>query len=88
MRRLPRIAGRLEWPPNLWVGVSVEDAGALARVDSLRAVDAAALRFLSCEPLLGPLDGLNLAGIGWVIAGGESGPAAGACPTRLAEGHP
>ncbi len=72
--RLPRIAGRLEWPPNLWVGVSVEDASALARVDSLRAVDAAALRFLSCEPLLGPLDGLNLAGIGWVIAGGESGP--------------
>jgi protein gp37 len=72
--RLPRIAGKLEWPPNLWVGVSVEDASALARVDSLRAVDAAALRFLSCEPLLGPLDGLDLAGIGWVIAGGESGP--------------
>jgi len=51
----------------------VEDTMALARVDHLRAVPAA-VRFLSCEPLLGPLDGLDLAGINWVIAGGESGP--------------
>lgn len=72
--RLPRIADKLEWPPNLWVGVSVEDASELPRVDQLRAVGAAALRFLSCEPLLGPLDSLDLADIGWVIAGGESGP--------------
>jgi protein gp37 len=71
--RLPKIAGRLEWPPNLWMGVSVEDATALWRVRELRAVPAA-VRFLSCEPLLGPLDGLDLAGIDWVIAGGESGP--------------
>jgi protein gp37 len=53
--------------------VSVEDANALFRVDDLRHVPAA-VRFLSCEPLLGPLNGLDLAGIDWVIAGGESGP--------------
>jgi len=47
----------------------------LDRVEDLRQVPAA-VRFLSCEPLLGPLEGLDLAGIGWVIAGGESGPAA------------
>ncbi|MFF3761129.1 DUF5131 family protein [Streptomyces sp. NPDC002185] len=71
--RLRRIADRLDWPPNLWMGVSVEDRGQLDRVDDLRTVPAA-VRFLSCEPLLGPLNGLNLDGIGWVIAGGESGP--------------
>jgi protein gp37 len=71
--RLRKISARLEWPPNLWMGVSVEDAGTLFRVDDMRAVPAA-VRFLSCEPLLGPLDGLDLTGIGWVIAGGESGP--------------
>jgi protein gp37 len=71
--RLRKIAGQLDWPSNLWMGVSVEDASELSRVDDLRMVPAA-IRFLSCEPLLGPLDGLDLAGIGWVIAGGESGP--------------
>jgi protein gp37 len=71
--RLRRIASRLDWPPNLWMGVSVEDNDALYRVDDLRAVPAA-VRFLSCEPLIGPLDDLSLDGIGWVIAGGESGP--------------
>ena len=71
--RLPKITGKLEWPPNLWMGVSVENSGTLFRVDHLRTVPAA-VRFLSCEPLLGPLDELDLAGIGWVIAGGESGP--------------
>jgi protein gp37 len=65
----------LQWPPNLWMGVSVENARVLGRVDDLRQVPAA-VRFLSCEPLLGPLDGLNLSGIHWVIAGGESGPRA------------
>jgi len=70
--RLPRIAEKLDWPSNLWLGVSVEDASTLFRVDDLRAVPAA-VRFLSCEPLLGPLDGLDLTGIDWVIAGGESG---------------
>ncbi|MGV9691273.1 DUF5131 family protein [Streptomyces sp. NPDC003444] len=71
--RLRRIADRLDWPPNLWMGVSVENRDQLDRVDDLRTVPAA-VRFLSCEPLLGPLNGLNLDGIGWVIAGGESGP--------------
>jgi protein gp37 len=71
--RLPKIANRLDWPPNLWLGVSVEDTPVLSRVDHLRTVPAA-VRFLSCEPLIGPLDGLDLTGIDWVIAGGESGP--------------
>lgn len=71
--RLARVAEDLDWPANLWVGVSVENAEAMHRIDYLRRVPAA-LRFLSCEPLLGPLLGLDLDGIGWVIAGGESGP--------------
>jgi protein gp37 len=71
--RLPRIASELDWPPNLWMGVSVEDSSVLHRVDDLRRVPAS-VRFLSCEPLLGPLPDLDLTGIGWVIAGGESGP--------------
>ncbi|MEU9523267.1 phage Gp37/Gp68 family protein [Streptomyces rubiginosohelvolus] len=72
-RRLRQVADRLEWPANLWMGVSVESAKELPRVEDLRQVPAA-VRFLSCEPLLGPLDGLDLTGIHWVIAGGESGP--------------
>ncbi|MEU7641301.1 DUF5131 family protein [Streptomyces sp. NPDC039016] len=72
-RRLRRLAGRLDWPPNLWMGVSVESEDQLDRIDDLRQVPAA-VRFLSCEPLLGPLSDLDLQGIGWVIAGGESGP--------------
>ncbi|MDO3340082.1 phage Gp37/Gp68 family protein [Mycobacteroides abscessus subsp. abscessus] len=73
--RLPKIANKLRWPENLWLGVSVEDGRHLDRIDHLRQVPAA-VRFLSCEPLLGPLNGLNLSGIGWVITGGESGPKA------------
>ncbi|MFE6478053.1 DUF5131 family protein [Streptomyces rochei] len=72
-RRLRQLAPKLEWPSNVWVGVSVESQAELARVDDLRQVPAA-VRFLSCEPLLGPLDGLDLDRIDWVIAGGESGP--------------
>lgn len=71
--RLRKIGGRLDWPDNVWMGVSVENAQALYRVDHLSAVPAA-VRFLSCEPLIGPLDGINLDRIDWVIAGGESGP--------------
>jgi len=71
--RLRRLAGSLDWPANLWMGVSVESSEVLYRVDDLREVPAE-VRFLSCEPLLGPLSGLDLNGIGWVIAGGESGP--------------
>lgn len=73
--RLPKLAAKLDWPDNLWMGVSVENADHLYRVDHLRQVPAA-VRFLSCEPLLGPLDELNLNGIDWVITGGESGPKA------------
>ena len=71
--RLRRVADKLDWPENLWMGVSVENATTLNRIDHLRRVPAA-VRFLSCEPLLGPLTGMDLTGIQWVIAGGESGP--------------
>jgi protein gp37 len=70
--RMRRLADCLPWPPNLWMGVSVESADVLRRIDHLRQVPAA-VRFLSCEPMLGPLHEINLDGIGWVIAGGESG---------------
>jgi protein gp37 len=62
------------WPENVWVGTSVENQRWTSRIDHLRAVPAAT-RFLSCEPLLGPLT-LDLEGVHWVIAGGESGPRA------------
>jgi len=71
--RLRRVGEELDWPVNLWIGVSVEDSYAIYRVDHLREVPAS-VRFLSCEPLLGSLAGLKLDGIHWVIAGGESGP--------------
>lgn len=71
-KRLATIADQLYWPSNLWLGVSVEDERYEFRIDHLRQVDAA-VRFLSCEPLLGPLDDLDLDGIHWVIVGGESG---------------
>lgn len=77
--RLRELAGQLPWPANVWMGVSVEDARVVHRIDDLRAVPAA-VRFLSCEPLIGPLDDLPLDGIHWVIVGGESGP--GARPMR------
>lgn len=72
-RRLRRVAGSVDWPPNLWMGVSVENTDHLDRIDDLREVGAA-VRFISAEPLLGPLDALDLRGIDWVIVGGESGP--------------
>ena len=71
--RLAEVAPRLDWPKNVWMGVSVENAKHVDRIDHLRAVNAA-VRFLSLEPLLGPLPGLDLTGIDWVIVGGESGP--------------
>lgn len=71
--RLARLAEKLTWPANLWMGVSVEDATQLCRIDHLRRVPAA-VRFLSCEPLIGSLGAIDLSGIGWVITGGESGP--------------
>jgi protein gp37 len=71
-QRAARLAAKLPWPSNVWLGTSVESAAYLWRVDHLRQVPEA-IRFLSCEPLLGPLCGLDLRGVGWVIAGGESG---------------
>ncbi len=74
-KRLREIAGNLPWPKNVWMGVSVEDDRVVHRVSDLRKIPAA-VRFLSCEPLIGPLDNLSLEGIHWVIVGGESGPGA------------
>jgi protein gp37 len=71
--RLKRLAPQLTWPANCWMGVSVENADHLYRIDHLREVPAA-IRFVSAEPLLGPLDGIDLYDIHWVITGGESGP--------------
>lgn len=73
--RLLRLSERLDWPGNLWMGVSVESSDVVSRIDHLRAVPAST-RFLSCEPLLSALPHLDLNGIHWVIAGGESGPRA------------
>ena len=74
--RLVALAPDLEWPENVWMGVSVENQSAEYRIDDLREATGPATKFLSCEPLLGPLDGLDLTGIHWVIVGGESGPSA------------
>ena len=71
--RLRQLAAQIDWPANVWMGVSVEDAKALSRVDDLRVVPAA-VRFLSCEPLIGSLAAIDLRNIQWVIVGGESGP--------------
>jgi len=73
-QRLVELSPRLRWPKNVWMGVSVENQRWACRIDHLRKVPAK-VRFLSCEPLLGPLR-LDLHGIGWVIVGGESGPRA------------
>ncbi|MBQ9915862.1 MAG: phage Gp37/Gp68 family protein [Microbacterium sp.] len=70
--RLRRMADKLSWPSNVWMGVSVEEPKVLNRIDDLREVPAA-VRFLSCEPLIAGLPGINLNGVDWVIAGGESG---------------
>ncbi len=72
-KRLSLLAEDLVWPPNVWMGVSVENMRYAFRLDHLRTVGAS-VRFLSAEPLLGPLPNLDLSGIHWLIAGGESGP--------------
>jgi protein gp37 len=72
---LEAVAGDLPWPPNVWMGVSVEREDYAFRVDHLRRTRAT-VKFLSLEPLLGPLCKLDLSGIDWVIVGGESGPRA------------
>jgi protein gp37 len=73
-QRLRRIAASLQWPQNVWMGVSIESQRYSFRADQLRDVPAA-LRFLSIEPMLGPVE-VDLTGIGWVIVGGESGAGA------------
>jgi three-Cys-motif partner protein len=72
-QRLTTLAPHLPWPPNVWQGVSVEDAHYTWRIAHLQHVPSA-IRFLSIEPLLGPIDALPLEGVHWVIVGGESGP--------------
>lgn len=72
-KRLAAVAAELDWPSNVWMGVSVETDRYAFRFDHLRSVDAA-VRFVSAEPLLGPLPNLDLTSIDWLIAGGESGP--------------
>jgi protein gp37 len=71
--RAAELADSLPWPANVWMGTSVENADYYWRIDELRKIPAA-VRFLSVEPLLGPVDDIPLDGIDWVIAGGESGP--------------
>jgi protein gp37 len=71
--RLIDLSPRLQWMPNIWMGVSVEDQNHTFRIDHLRRTGAN-VKFLSLEPLLGPISNLNLEGIDWVIVGGESGP--------------
>lgn len=73
--RLLQLDSALPWAPNIWMGVTVEHHDCVSRIDDLRNCGAA-VKFLSLEPLLGPLPGLDLTGIDWVIAGGESGPGA------------
>jgi protein gp37 len=71
-KRLARLAPNLPWPKNVWIGVSVESSEQFGRIHDLASIPAV-VRFLSCEPLLGPLWKIPLSHVDWVIAGGESG---------------
>jgi protein gp37 len=73
--RIEELGPKLQWAPHIWMGVSVESENYLYRIDQLRKTKAH-VKFLSIEPLLGPLGEINLRGIDWVIVGGESGPGA------------
>ena len=73
--RLLELSPKLTWPDNVWMGVTVESADYLSRLDDLRQTDAA-IKFVSLEPLLGPIPQIDFEDIDWVIAGGESGPGA------------
>jgi protein gp37 len=82
--RLVDLAPRLQWPSNVWMGVSVENNCVAERIRLLKRTPAR-VKFLSCEPLIGPLNRLPLAGIDWVIVGGESGPGARTMEREWAE---
>ena len=71
--RLADLSAKISWTPNIWMGVTVEHSDYFDRIDCLRQVNAV-VRFLSLEPLLGSLMGMDLKGIDWAIVGGESGP--------------
>lgn len=73
--RLVELSSHIPWKPHIWMGVSVESSKYTHRIDRLRQTGAT-VKFLSLEPLLGPLPRLNLEGVDWVIVGGESGPGA------------
>ena len=73
--RIHELSPQLKWAPHIWMGVSIENAKYLDRIDHLR-MTGAHVKFLSLEPLLGPLEQMNLCGIDWAIVGGESGPGA------------
>jgi len=73
--RVAELSPRLDWAPNIWMGVSIENQDYVFRAEHLRHINAA-VKFLSIEPLIGPISDLNLTGIDWVIVGGESGPGA------------
>ena len=73
--RLVKLSKKLPWSPHVWMGVSVENKDYTYRIDDLRKTGAH-IKFLSVEPLLGPIPNMNLEGIDWVIVGGESGPGA------------
>ncbi len=79
--RVRKLNKKLNWTPNIWMGVSIESERWLPRLDILKQVDAH-IKFLSLEPLLGPLPNIGLSGIDWVIVGGESGPGARSMETE------
>jgi len=83
--RALRFASKLTWTENIWIGTSIEDMDVARRADHLRQIPAA-VRFISAEPLLGPVDGLDLTGIDWVIGGGESGIGYRQCDPAWARG--
>jgi protein gp37 len=74
-RRLAELAAKLVWPDNVWMGVTIENVQYADRTQDLKNTDAR-VKFLSLEPLLGPIGDFDLSGIDWVIVGGESGPGA------------
>lgn len=74
-QRLLTLSSKIDWPENVWMGVTVENKDVVSRIDDLRLTDAH-IKFLSCEPLLSSLGVIDLTGIDWLIAGGESGPKA------------